>query len=76
MKDGTMTTETKTTTYNRYLLAVGIILIIAIIGVIVSIVFTFARTGSNEETISTFHEEVVALEELEGIEEGGEEEQG
>ena len=56
-----MTTEIKTTTYNQYLLTFGIILIIAIIGVIGSFVFTFARTGSDEEKISTLREEVVAL---------------
>lgn len=57
-----MTTEVKETTYNRYLLAFGIILVIAIIGIIVSIVLTFARTGSDEETISTLRGEVAALE--------------
>lgn len=57
-----MTTEIKTTAYNRYLLAFGIILIIAIIGIIISIVLTFARTGADEDTISSLREEVLALE--------------
>jgi peptidoglycan hydrolase CwlO-like protein len=57
-----MNTETNTINYNRYLLAFGIILVVAIIGIIVSIVLTFARTGSDEETISTLRGEVAALE--------------
>jgi uncharacterized protein YlxW (UPF0749 family) len=62
MEEGAMTTETKTTAYNRYLLAFGIILVIAIIGIIISIIFTFARTGADEDTISTLREDVLALE--------------
>lgn len=57
-----MNTEIKTTNYNRYLLAFGIILVVAIIGIIVSIVLTFARTGSDEENLSTLRGEVAALE--------------
>ena len=62
LEEVTMTTEVKETAYNRYLLAFGIILIIAIIGIIVSIVLIFARTGADEDTISTLRGEVAALE--------------
>jgi hypothetical protein len=56
-----MSTEEQGSTYSRNQLIIGAIAAVAIIAIVVLSIMTFVKTVSDENTISTLHEQLVAL---------------